>query len=49
LTDCPNACAAVLEPDHPRALECTRELLLCLHHMPTYKRPIVGSHASRLA
>src|SRR4051794_36167602 len=45
--------APVLDPDHPRALECTheeaRELLLWLYHLPSYAQPIVGCHRRRPA
>ena len=40
--------APLLDPDHPRPLDCTheqaRELLLWLHHLPSYAHPIVGCH-----
>jgi hypothetical protein len=43
----------VLDPDHPRALECThtqaRELLLWLHHLPSDAHAIVGCQRRRAA
>ena len=43
----------VLDPDHPRALDCThaqaRELLLWLHHLPSGEHPIVGCQRRRPA
>ena len=43
----------LLDPDHPRAVECThaqaRELLLWLHHRPSHEHPIVGCHRHRSA
>ena len=45
--------APLLDPHHPRALECThaqaRELLLWLHHLPSYEQLIVGCHRRRPA
>jgi hypothetical protein len=45
--------APLLDPDHPRELECThaqaRELLLWLHHLPSPEHPIVGCHRRRPA
>jgi hypothetical protein len=45
--------APLLDPDHPHALECTheqaRELLLWLHHRPSFEHPIVGCHRRRPA
>src|SRR3954447_5701485 len=45
--------APLLDPDHPRALDCTheqaRELLLWLHQLPSYAHPIVGCHRRRRA
>jgi hypothetical protein len=43
----------LLDPDHPSLLACTheqaRELLLWLHHLPSYEHPIVGCHRHRPA
>jgi hypothetical protein len=40
--------APLLDPDHPSELDCTheqaRELLLWLHHLPSYEHPIIGCH-----
>jgi hypothetical protein len=45
--------APVLDPDHPRLLDCThaqaRELLLWLSHLPSHEHPIVGCHRRRPA
>jgi hypothetical protein len=45
--------APLLDPDHPRELGCTleqaRELLLWLHHLPSYEHLIVGCHRRRPA
>jgi len=45
--------APLLDPDHPSSLDCTheqaRELLLWLHHLPSYEHPIVGCHRHRPA
>jgi len=45
--------APLLDPDHPSEVECTheeaRELLLWLHHLPSYEHPIVGCHRHRPA
>jgi len=44
---------AVLDPEHPRELDCTseraRELLLWLHQRPSYEQLIVGCHRRRPA
>jgi hypothetical protein len=43
----------VLDPEHPGELDCTaeqaRELLLWLHHRPSYELLIVGCHPRRPA
>ena len=45
--------APLLDPDHPGALACThaqaRELLLWLHHLPSYEHPLVGCRRRRPA
>jgi hypothetical protein len=45
--------APLLDPDHPSALDWTheqaRELLLWLHHLPSYEHPIVGCLRHRAA
>jgi hypothetical protein len=43
----------VLDPDHPRPLDCThahaRELLLWLNHLPSHEHLVVGCHRRRPA
>jgi hypothetical protein len=43
----------VLDPEHPDELDCTaeqaRELLLWLHHRPSYELLLVGCHPRRPA
>jgi len=43
----------LLDPDHPSELDCTpqqaRDLLLWLHHLPSYEHLIVGCHRRRPA
>src|SRR3954447_14896649 len=45
--------APVLDPHHPRPLDCThaqaRELLLWLRYSPSHEHPIVGCHRRRPA
>jgi hypothetical protein len=43
----------LLDPDHPGPVNCTpeqaRDLLLWLHHLPSYEHLIVGCHRRRPA